>query len=154
MIRLINRGKYDTATQEEFEHLIQRLSGFLAQIFDEDGVLIPPSEGGSNSVFSVSNIEAIHHGNLSINNGSLTGQSVLPTAFVPPRSIVLSRGYLPGGNETAFPHMTLTSDGERVTAKRNADIGNGILEYTVIRFKEVSDAATPRRSRRTQFGAQ
>lgn len=40
MLSMINRGKLDQATQEEFEHLIARLRGFLSQSFDEDGNLI------------------------------------------------------------------------------------------------------------------
>lgn len=37
---MINRGRLDRATQEEFEHLITRLRGYLSQSFDEDGALI------------------------------------------------------------------------------------------------------------------
>src|SRR4051812_3263101 len=40
MLSMINRGKLDQGTQEEFEHLIARLRGFLSQSFDEDGQLI------------------------------------------------------------------------------------------------------------------
>lgn len=40
MFSMINRGRLDQATQEEFEHLFGRLRGFLSQSFDEDGQLI------------------------------------------------------------------------------------------------------------------
>lgn len=44
MIRLINRGRYDKPTQDEFEHLTSRLASFLSQIFDENGLLITERE--------------------------------------------------------------------------------------------------------------
>jgi len=40
MLSMINRGRLDQPVQEEFEHLIARLRGFLSQSFDEDGQLI------------------------------------------------------------------------------------------------------------------
>lgn len=46
-IKLINRGKLDTPVQEEFEHFAQNVSTFLNQIFDVNGDLIPPDQGGT-----------------------------------------------------------------------------------------------------------
>ena len=40
MISLINRGKYSTVIQGEFEHLTARLRTLLSQVFDIDGNLI------------------------------------------------------------------------------------------------------------------
>lgn len=40
MFSMINRGRLDEATQQEFDHLFGRLRGFLSQSFDEDGNLI------------------------------------------------------------------------------------------------------------------
>jgi len=47
VIKLINRGRYETPVLEEFEHLAQNISTFLSQIFDEEGKPLPPAEGGT-----------------------------------------------------------------------------------------------------------
>lgn len=83
MLKLINRGKLDKPTQDEFEHLINRLGTFLGQIFDADGNFIDRS---------MVNARSVYYNDIAINNGSSTGTSTLPFAVDWTRAILHNLG--------------------------------------------------------------
>jgi hypothetical protein len=120
MISLINRGKYDQATRDEFEHLVAQVGGFLGQIFDADGQIIRQE--------TASMIRRIHHGDLAINNGDSVGYSTLPFAVDLAKAIVIHNGS--AGTVTRIKFDSTT----RLIGQRGGTSGNDTIDYIVVEY--------------------
>lgn len=147
MIKLINRGRYDTPVLEEFEHLTQRLSAFLSQIFDENGVPIPPDEGGSIDVAATLNVR-VHHGDIAINNGNLVGYSILPWSPNLTRTTLHhlgvhdNQGY--PGPQVSIRFDVTTSPGQTIVkGERGYTVGNANVSYCVCEYLQPTARGAP-----------
>lgn len=140
MIKLINRGRYDTPILEEFEHLTQRLSAYFSQIFDADGQLLPADEGGTVTLPGTLNVR-VHHGDIAINNGNLVGYSILPWAPNINRTTLTHLGVYDNqgypGPQVSIRFDTVVVPGSIVVrGNRGYAVGDANVSYCVCEYLE------------------
>lgn len=131
MSDLRNRGQYDQAVREEFEHLSNRIAELEVQL---DALT-------TNEEIDVGTIVDIHYGDIAVNNGNTTGSSTFPRSFPKAESTLHWLGQMgAGGTDSTNIEITLRDDGLHADAERTGNVGDGNVSYMVVRHRLASSS--------------